>query len=187
MIVDTVFPVSGIKCAVRRNITGCGLERLLPVIGTGTPTPAHHHCRKFLQASRTAQHGRKAVSLRISCFGIVQIQQQFYMKTVPLRKDMRTEYRSSARPCFRSQQYSNQASYYIFHLIHLLIFNFQFLIYPSPPPSVQSDAFICVTTIVRPMVTSRSNSCSVFSSRLTGSLRKNSCRSISFIILSSPR
>ena len=193
MIVDTVFPVPGIECTVRRNITGCGLECLLPVIGTGTPTPAHHHCREFLQAPCTAQHGRKAVSLRIPCFCIIQIQQQFYMKTVPLRKDMRTEYRSSARPCFRSQQYPNQASYYIFHPFHSFTLSFfnsfipSFLAYPSPPPSVQSDAFICVTTIVRPMVTSRSNSCSVFSSRLTGSLRKKSCRSISFIILSSPR
>ena len=135
MIVDTVFPVSGIKRAVRKNIAGCGLECLLPVIGTGTPTPAHHHCRKFLQASRTAQHGRKAVSLRIPCFCIVQIQQQFYMKTVPLRKDMRTEYRSSARPCFRRQQYPNQASYYIFHPLHLLIFNFQLSIFNLPQSS----------------------------------------------------
>ena len=60
--------------------------------------------------------------------------------------------------------------------------------YPNPPPSVQSDPVICVTTIFVPsMLTSRSNSCSVFSSSPTASLRKNSWRSISFIIRSSPR
>ena len=67
------------------------MKRLLPLVGTGTATSAHYHSGQLLQTPCATKHGSEQISLRIPRFCITQIEQQFYVKTVSLRKDMRTE------------------------------------------------------------------------------------------------